>query len=184
MLHKKLTWDVYCTCWAHAQNLQLLFFKAEVQSNRFTRLKLREQSAFLGGTCHCGYRCWAAQKASASVGKLHKRGSSEFVKFLDSDIKLSTMAQMDRGITTLYKKLIWAAHCPCWARAQNKHLFLFFLVCMPSKWMCTIQTMWAGSCSWWACDIEVTGAEGRAHQVSEGKTLLRVECEARSEVLS
>ena len=139
---------------------------------------------FWGGTCHCGYRCWAAQKASASVGKLHKRGSSEFVKFLDSDIKLSTMAQMDRGITTLYKKLIWAAHCPCWARAQNKHLFLFFLVCRPNKWMCTIQTMWAGSCSWWACDIEVTGAEGRAHQVSEGKTLLRVECEARSEVLS
>ena len=24
------------------------------------------------------------------------------------------MTKMDRGITTLYKKLIWAAHCMCW----------------------------------------------------------------------
>ena len=74
---------------------------------------------------------------------------------------------MDMDITTLYKKLIWAAHCTCWLRAQNKHLFLFFLVCRPNQLMYTIQTMWADSYSWWACDIDVTGAEGRAQHVSE-----------------
>ena len=36
--------------------------------------------------------------------------------------------------------------------------------------MYTIQTMWADSCGWWACDIEATGAEGHAQQVPEGKT--------------
>ena len=64
-------------------------------------------------------------------GKFYKHGPSEFVIFCVSDNKLSAMAQMNRGITTLYKKLIWAAHCTYWARAQNMHLF--FLSSLQAK---------------------------------------------------
>ena len=79
------------------------------------------------------------------------------------------MAKMDRGLTTLYKKLIWAAHCKCWTRAQNMHLILFLQVWKLDQWMYTFQTSWADSCMYWACGSEVTGAEGHAQHVAEGK---------------
>ena len=79
---------------------------------------------------------------------------------------------------------MWAEHCTCWARAQDMHLFLFFQVYRPNQWMFTLQTLRAVSSSWWAYDIEVTGADGHAEHVPERKTLLRAEREAQSEVLS
>ena len=46
-------------------------------------------------------------------------GSSDFVHFVASDTKLGTLAHLDWEITTLYKKMTWAAHRTCWERSQN-----------------------------------------------------------------
>ena len=78
-------------------------------------------------------------------------GSSEFVNKLVSDTNLCRVAQLDRGITMLYKKFkkfTWGAHCTCWARVQNLYLLLFFPGCRPNQSTDTTQTLWADSHHW------------------------------------
>ena len=51
--------------------------------------------------------------------------SFESVNFLASDTKHGTQVQPDRGITTMYEKFTWGAHCTYKVLARNLHLFLF-----------------------------------------------------------
>ena len=71
MLHRKVTWDVYCTCWVHAQNLQLFVFsRLELKPCNLHDSKFVSRQLFwgMGGACHYGYWWWAAQKARAGGG--------------------------------------------------------------------------------------------------------------------
>ena len=134
-LYEKLVWGAHCTCWARARNLHLFCIFQGCRPNQWT-----DTTQTLWADAH--QRGAGAIVVSGDEG--HKQhvpegysflnvGSSEFVNFCSSDSRLGTLAQLDRGIKTPYDKLVRGAHCTCWARASNLHLFFIFQGCRPTS---------------------------------------------------
>ena len=128
MPYKKLAWGAHCTCWARAHYLHLCLFSQGYRPNQWT-----DTTQTLWSNSHHGWAGaivvngdeWHMRHVPEGKNCLNM-GSSEFVNFLASDTKLGTLAQLNKGTTTLYNKLTWRAHCTCWAHAQNWHLFKSF----------------------------------------------------------
>ena len=114
MLSKKLTWGVHCACWARAQILHLIsFFQAAGQTSGRIRLILCGPMDTIWGQYSLGHPVISGTSSTCQRGGIFKHGIIRVCEFLSWRPQTRHIGTSWEGITTLFIKMTWGAHCTC-----------------------------------------------------------------------